>query len=229
MGRGIGFIPGAIRTIHIDYMEDFDYAKEWLMEREREDYLEELKDFKTISSKKAYVKHNPLREPSENEVWEYVGEQSNENADDILSNIGYIKVCGLINAFGKQDYRSEWTAAYHEEGQLLAENDDLYLVGIYSTDNDVGVGVVPKHDLDDFEQEFEDEHGDKEFWYQARGLDWDERVKKMAQINYDRYLARVEKQEKLIIAEINNHYPFTYRANAWCMTSEIKVGTLKSA
>jgi len=229
MGRGIGFIPKAIRTIHIDYSEDYDCVKEWLMEQDREQYLEILAEFKTISSKKTYVKNHPLRKPSENKVWNYVGEKSNQNANDILSNIGYMDVCGLVNSFKDQDYRSEWSAEFRGQGQLLAENDDLYLIGIYSTDNDVGVGVVPKLDLDDFLQEFENEHGDKEFWYNARGLDWYARVEKMAKINYDRYYARLEKQEQEIIAEINQTYSFTYRANSWCMSSEIKYGALKSA
>ena len=229
MGAGIGFIPGAIRTIHIDFIEDYDFVKQDMMEQDRERYLEELSDFDTLTSKKAYVTHNPLREPSEDEIWEKVGFMSSLNYNDTLSNLGYLNVCGMKNAFGEKIYKDEWSAEFRGRGQLLAQNDDVYLVGIQSTDQDIGIGVVPKQTEDDFIQEYYDDNQDKEFWYDQRGKDFSASCDKNGAKLYAKYMAKVEKQEQIIIAKINENYAFTYRSSAWTMTPEVKVGTLKAA
>lgn len=229
MGRGIGFIPNAIRTIHIEFTEDFDFVKQDMMEQAREEYLEELKDFKTLSSKKAYVKHNPLKEPKDSTVWEEVGDRSRMNYDDTLSNLGYLNVCGLQNAFKEQVYKGEWSAEFHGRGQLIAQNDDLYLVAIQSTDNDIGIGVVPKCTEEDFIEDYRYENESKEVWYEQRNKSFDDLCDKKEAELYAKYMTKVEAQEQIIIAAINENYAFTYRSSAWTMSNEVKVGTLKAA
>ena len=231
MGAGVGFIPDAFFTAHIEFYIPEKQAEMDLRERDRESYLEKLKKFKDFSSKRQYVEMHPFKHSS-NEIAEWSGELSSEEADNIRENISNIEIHGLESHFyrrfsSKNTYNSNWTSEFNGQGILLCKNEDVSVVSIYSTDTDIGIGVVMNKDIHDFVTDAAFDHDKKWDWYHQRGLNWYKALEKKAGKDMAKNRTRCERMAKDILAEINSMYPIRFRTSAWTCSDVCPVGTFK--
>lgn len=65
--------------------------------------------------------------------------------------------------------------------------------------DNVAIGVVPNLNADDVEEDIWDEHGNKEDWYERRGLDFEDRIEKLIDHEWEKILDRQNRLERKLM------------------------------
>ena len=162
-------------------------------------------------------------EPEEGEEPDYFLEEL--NFEDLLESLS--SELELTNLYGKDEYHSELSAAFRQEGIILLEGELTYIITESGAEyHHLPIAVIPNFKLEDIRDDIEYQEGDKQEWYDARGLDFDERLDKLADKEYHKRLKEFNKESNKILSKLHEWYGkgMSQRSGAWMSTPLVQVG-----
>lgn len=162
-------------------------------------------------------------EPKEGEEPDYFLEEM--NFEDLLESLS--SELELTNMYGEDEYYPELSAAFRQEGIILLEGELTYAITETGAEYyHLPIAVIPNFKLEDIRDDIEYQEGDKEEWYDARGLDFDERLDKLANKEYHKMLKRFKKESNKILSKLHEWYGkgMSQRCGAWLSTPLVQVG-----
>ena len=162
-------------------------------------------------------------EPEEGEEPDYFLEEL--NFEDLLVNLS--SELELTNLYGKDEYHSELCAAFRQEGIILLEGELTYAITETGAEyHHLPIAVIPNFKLENIRDDIEFQEGDKQEWYNARGLDFDERLDKLADKEYHKKLKEFSKESNKILTTLHGWYGkgMSQRNGAWMSTPLVQVG-----
>jgi hypothetical protein len=164
--------------------------------------------------------------PDENsDTWyERVNTLCEESYELFLEQLTEDSEYGLYRS--KKDSFDELSAAYRGSATVLAEGENLLLVTAGEDYHHMSIGCVPNFKFDDFYQDCHYENGDKELWYDARKLNYDEALQKQANKKYDKYLKLFRKEAIKVMSRIHKFYgkQMSVRNGPWTSLSIKTIG-----
>ena len=162
-------------------------------------------------------------EPEEGEEPDYFLEEL--NFEDLLESLS--SELELTNLYGEDEYYSELCAAFRGKGILLLEGELTYVITETCAEyHHLPIAVIPNFKWEDLRDDIEYQEGDKREWYDARGLDFDERLDKLADKEYHKKLKEFSKESNKILTTLHGWYgkSMSQRNGAWMSTPLVQVG-----
>jgi len=162
-------------------------------------------------------------EPEEGEEPDYFLEEL--NFKDLLESLS--SELELTNRYDENEYHSELSAAFRQEGIILLEGELTYIITETGSEYyHLPIAVIPNFKLEDIREDIEYQEGDKQEWYDARGLDFDERLDKLADKEYHKMLKEFNKESNQILSKLHEWYGkgMSQRNGAWMSTPLVQVG-----
>ena len=162
-------------------------------------------------------------EPEEGEEPDYFLEEL--NFEDLLENLS--SELKLTNLYNENEYHPELSAAFRQEGIFLLEGELTYIITESGAEyHHLPIAVIPNFKLEDIRDDIEYQEGDKQEWYDARGLDFDERLDKLADKEYHKRLKEFNKESNKILSKLHEWYGkgMSQRSGAWMSTPLVQVG-----
>jgi len=162
-------------------------------------------------------------EPEEGEEPDYSLEEL--NFEDLLENLS--SELELTNLYNENEYHPELSAAFRQEGMILLEGELTYAITETSSEyHHLPIAVIPNFKLEDIRDDIEYQEGGKQEWYNARGLDFDERLDKLANKEYNKKLKEFSKESNKILTTLHGWYGkgMSQRNGAWLSTPLVQVG-----
>jgi len=162
-------------------------------------------------------------EPEEGEEPDYFLEEL--NFEDLLESL--ISELELTNLYNENEYHSELSAAFRQDGIIMLEGDLTYIITETGAEyHHLPIAVIPNFKWEDLRDDIEYQEGDKQEWYEARGLDFDERLDKLADKEYHKKLKEFSKESNKILTTLHKWYGkgMRQRCGAWTSTPLVQVG-----
>lgn len=162
-------------------------------------------------------------EPEEGEEPDYFLEEL--NFEDLLENLS--SELELTNLYNENEYHPELSAAFRQEGIILLEGDLTYVITETGSEyHHLPIAVIPNFKLENIRDDIEFQEGCKQEWYNARGLDFDERLDKLADKEYHKKLKEFNKESNKILSKLHEWYgkSMSQRNGAWLSTPLVQVG-----
>jgi len=162
-------------------------------------------------------------EPEEGEEPDYFLEEL--NFEDLLESLS--SELELTNLYGDNEYHPELSSAFRQDGILLLEGELSYIITETGAEfHHLPIAVIPNFKLEDIRDDIEFQEGDKREWYDARGLDFDERLDKLADKEYHKRLKEFSKESDKILSKLHEWYGkgMSQRCGAWMNTPLVQVG-----
>ena len=162
-------------------------------------------------------------EPEEGEEPDYFLEEL--NFEDLLESLS--SELELTNLYGEDEYYSELCAAFRGKGILLLEGELTYVITETCAEyHHLPIAVIPNFKWEDLRDDIEYQEGDKREWYDARGLDFDERLDELADKEYHKKLKEFSKENNKILTTLHGWYgkSMSQRCGAWMSTPLVQIG-----
>jgi hypothetical protein len=162
-------------------------------------------------------------EPGEGEEPDYFLEEL--NFEDLLESLS--SELELTNMYGEDEYHSELSAAFRQEGIILLEGELTYIITESGAEyHHLPIAVIPNFKWEDLRDDIEYQEGDKRDWYDTRGLDFDERLDKLADKEYHKRLKEFSKESNKILTTLHGWYGkgMSQRNGAWMSIPLVQVG-----
>jgi len=162
-------------------------------------------------------------EPEEDEEPDYFLEEL--NFEDLLESLS--SELEVTNRYSEGEYHSELCAAFRQEGIIMLEGELTYIITETGAEyHHLPIAVIPNFKLEDIRDDIEFQEGDKQEWYDARGLDFDERLDKLTDKEYHKRLKEFSKESNKILSKLHEWYgkDMSQRNGAWMSTPLVQVG-----
>jgi len=162
-------------------------------------------------------------EPEEGEEPDYFLEEL--NFEDLLESLS--SELELTSRSCESEYHSELCAAFRQEGMFLLEGELTYIITETGAEyHHLPIAVIPNFKWEDLRDDIAYQEGDKQEWYEARGLDFDERLDKIADNEYHKMLKEFSKESNKILTTLHGWYgkDMSQRNGAWMSTPLVQVG-----
>lgn len=162
-------------------------------------------------------------DPEEGEERDYHLEEL--NFEDLLESLS--SELELTNLYGDREFHSELCAAFRQEGILLLEGAECYVITETGSEyHHLPIAVIPNFKWEDIRDDIEYEEGDKCDWYYARNLDWDARLDTLTDRVYLKRLKEFNKESNIILSTLHKWYGknMSQRNGAWMSTPLVQVG-----
>jgi hypothetical protein len=162
-------------------------------------------------------------EPEEGEELDYFLEEL--NFEDLIESL--CSELELTSLYRKEEYYPELCAAFRQEGIIMLEGDLTYVITETGAEyHHLPIAVIPNFKWEDLRDDIEYQEGDKRDWYDTRGLDFDERLDKLADKEYHKKLKEFSKESNKILTTLYGWYGkgMSQRNGAWMSTPLVQVG-----
>jgi hypothetical protein len=162
-------------------------------------------------------------EPEEGEEPDYFLEEL--NFEDLLESL--CSELELTSLYKKEEYYSELCAAFRKDGIIMLEGELTYVITETESEyHHLPIAVIPNFKWEDLREDIEYREGDKQEWYDARGLDFDERLNKLADKEYYNKLKKFSEESNKILTTLHGWYSkgMSQRCGAWTSTPLVQVG-----
>jgi hypothetical protein len=162
-------------------------------------------------------------EPEEGEERDYFLEEL--NFEDLLESLS--SELELTNLYNENEYHSGLCAAFRQDGILLLEGELTYIITETGAEyHHLPIAVIPNFKWEDLRDDIKYQEGDKRDWYDTRGLDFDERLDKLADKEYHKKLKEFSKESNKILTTLHGWYDkgMSQRNGAWMSIPLVQVG-----
>ena len=162
-------------------------------------------------------------EPEEGEEPDYSLEEM--NFEDLIESLH--SELDLINLYGDDEYYPELSSAFRGEGIILLEGNQSYVITEAGAEYyHLPIAVIPNFKWQDIRDDIEYREEDKLDWYEARGLDLDEKIDKLTDKEYYKRLKVFNKEQAKILTTLHGWYgkSMSQRGGAWTSMPLPQVG-----